>query len=138
MFGLARKSTAAYSHTRTGGSEMAKSFRHVIRGAHGRVRANFNVGWIKSRQAVVQVTAGEISFNTDPSEVQGPNGLVVQDFMYILGDADVWVSNVCPHFNDHFPGEEGGVEYILHVDWPDPLDVAVTITVEDETIFGVD
>ncbi len=49
----------------------------------------------------------------------------------VLGDADVWVSNVSPHFAQHFPGEEGGVEFILHVDWPDPLDVAYTISVED-------
>jgi hypothetical protein len=64
-----------------------------------------------------------------PSEVIG--GAAEQDFMYVLGDADVWVSNVSPHFEQHFPGEEGGVEFILHVDWPDPLDVAFTITVED-------
>jgi hypothetical protein len=29
------------------------------------------------------------------------------------------------------------VEYILHVSWDSPLDVAVTITVEDSTPFGV-
>lgn len=118
---------------------MATSFRHVLRGVHGRVRGNFNLpGLIRSRQAVVTMTAGEISFNGTTSEVIGPNGqLVSQDFVYNLGDADVWVSNVSPHFNDHFEGEPGGVEYILHVDWDSPLDVAVTITVEDSTPAGV-
>jgi hypothetical protein len=50
-----------------------------------------------------------------------------------LGDANVWVSNVSPHFNQHFSGEPGGVEFILNVDWPSPLDVGITITVEDQT-----
>jgi len=53
--------------------------------------------------------------------------------MYNLGDANVWVSNVSPHFNDHFNGEPGGVEFIVNVDFPSPIDVAVTITVEDQT-----
>ncbi len=43
-------------------------------------------------------------------------------FVYHLGDANVWVSNISPH--------AGGVEYILHVDWNEPLPVAVTITLE--------
>jgi hypothetical protein len=42
----------------------------------------------------------------------------------LLGDADVWVSNISPH--------QGGVEFILHVNWPQPLNIAVTITVEQE------
>jgi hypothetical protein len=32
---------------------------------------------------------------------------------------------------DHFDGEGGGVEFILNVDFPSPIDVAITITVED-------
>ncbi len=61
--------------------------------------------------------------------------------MYWLGDADVWVSNVSPHFNDHFEGEPGGVEFILHVNNIDngaPIDVAVTITVEDNLPLEID
>jgi hypothetical protein len=112
---------------------MATSFRHVVRGVHGRVPANFNMpNLIRSRQAVVQITAGEITFDTSPSQVGG----VQQDFMYKLGAADIWVSNVSPHFNDHFEGEEGGVQYVLHVNWDSPLDVAVTFTVEDQSIVG--
>jgi hypothetical protein len=121
------------------GEIMATSYRHVLRGKHGRIRGNFNLpGIIKSRQAVVNVTAGEIT-SAPSSEVMSPDGkLVSQDFAYKLGDADVWVSNVSPHFNDHFEGEQGGVEYILHVNWDSPLDVAVTITVEDSTPIGID
>lgn len=114
---------------------MATSFRHLLRGVNGRVRANFNMpGVVKSRQAVVHITAGEVVFGGGTSEVLGPNGqLVTQPYHYNLGDADIWVSNVSPHFNDHFNGEPGGVEYILHVNWDTPLDVAVTITVEEDT-----
>ena len=108
---------------------MSQSVRRVLHGVNGRVRVNHNLpGIVKSPQAVVHITAGEIAAGP-PSQVLG--GAAEQDFMYVLGDADVWVSNVSPHFAQHFPGEEGGVEFILHVDWPDPLDVAFTITVED-------
>ena len=118
---------------------MATSYRHVLRGVHGRVRANFNLpGVIRSSQAVVHITAGEIVFTDRPSVVIGPNGqTVTQNFRYNLGDADIWVTNISPHFNDHFEGEQGGVEYILHVNWDSPLDVAVTFTVEDTTPAGI-
>lgn len=111
---------------------MAQSIRFVRRGVQGRVRQNFNWPAIRSRQSVVTITAGEVQ-PSGSSEVLGPNGLTTQDFMYHLGDANVWVSNVSPHFNDHFGGEPGGVEFILNVDFPRPIDVAVTITVEDQT-----
>src|SRR6266849_6544994 len=107
---------------------MAQSIRFVLRGVKGRVRSNFNFSAIKSPQAVVHITAGEVKPGPD-SIVLG--GAARQNFMYNLGDADVWVSNISPHFNQHFPGEPGGVEFILHVDFGSPLDVAVTITVED-------
>lgn len=118
---------------------MSQSYRYVVHGAQGRVRQNFNLpDVIRSGQAVVNITAGEVVLGGSRSIVVGPNGTeVVQDFMYNLGAADVWVSNVCPHFNQHFDGEPGGVEFILHVDWNSPLDVAVTITVEDSTPFGI-
>ncbi len=108
---------------------MGKSIRYVRRGVKGRSRQNFNIpGLIKSRQAVVHITAGEVIPGA-PSVVVGAE----QDFMYNLGDADIWVSNISPHFNDHFNGELGGVEFILHVNWDSPLDVGITITVEDDT-----
>lgn len=112
---------------------MSKSIRFVRRRAQGRVRQNFNLpGIVNSAQAVVHVTAGEVT--------QGPRTLVetvAQDFIYNLGDADIWVSNISPHFNSHFGGEPGGVEFILHVNWDSPLDVGITITVEDQTPFEI-
>jgi hypothetical protein len=113
---------------------MSQSIRFVRRGVRGRVRQNFNLpGLIHSAQAVVHITAGEVR--------QGNRSIVaggaVQDFIYILGDADIWVSNISPHFNSHFNGELGGVEFILHVNWHAPLDVGITITVEDHTPFEI-
>jgi len=113
---------------------MATSFRHVHRGVHGRVPANFNLpGVITSNQAVVHITAGEIVFAAASSVVNG----VTQTFKYHVGDAEIWVTNVSPHCNDNFEGEQGGVGYILHVNFDSPLDVAVTITVEDTTPVGI-
>jgi len=108
---------------------MSKSIRFVRRGVKGRVRQNFNWPVIKSAQAVVHITAGEVKPGS-PSIVLG--GHAEQDFIYHLGDADVWVSNISPHFNSQFPGEPGGVEFILHVDFNSPIDVGITITVEDD------
>ena len=118
---------------------MSQSFRHVIRGVRGRVRANFNTSAIKSSTSVVYITAAEIK-PPDPNvpplfKEAGDPG---QNFIYHLGDANVWVSNVSPHRQDHFDGEPGGVEYILNVDFPSPIDVAVTITVDDAFPVSVD
>ncbi len=110
---------------------MSTSVRFVKRGVSGVSRQNFNLpGIVKSSQAVVHMSAGEIK--------PGPRtqvGSVAQDFIYNLGAAFVWITNVSPHFNSHFGGEVGGVEFMLVVspDQPQPIDVAITITVEDET-----
>jgi hypothetical protein len=49
-----------------------------------------------------------------------------------LGLAPVWVTNVGPH---GVPGvEAGGVEFFLQVDWPNALDVVVTITVHEDIV----
>jgi hypothetical protein len=40
-----------------------------------------------------------------------------------LGDADVFIANVSPH--------DGGVEFILYVNWDSPLDVLVDMTALD-------
>jgi hypothetical protein len=114
------------------GKEMSQSIRYVVRGVHGRVRSNFNWPAIRSRTSVVHITAAEIKpFDPNIPPVFKLPGEPDQNFRYWLGDANVWVSNISPHKQDHFDGEPSGVEFILHVDWPSPLDVAVTITVED-------
>jgi hypothetical protein len=103
-----------------------------VHGARGRVRQNFNTDAIKSHASVVHITAGEIK-PIDPNvppEFRQP-GEPDQNFIYNLGDANVWISNISPHRQDHFNGEPSGVEFILNVDFPSPINVAVTITVED-------
>jgi hypothetical protein len=106
---------------------MSKSIRWVVRGVHGRVRANFNWPGVITARSVVHVTAGQVGVGTTQIRPTPP----FQDFFYHLGDADVWVSNISPHKNEFRSDDPGGVSFILHVDWGSPLDVAVTITVED-------
>jgi hypothetical protein len=118
---------------------MSQSIRFVKRGVHGRIRENFNTPLIKSSSSVVHITASEIK-SPDPNvppafKDAGDPG---QNFIYHLGDANVWVSNVSPHRQDHFDGEPGGVEFILNVDFPSPIDVAVTLTVEDNFPIEID
>jgi hypothetical protein len=105
---------------------MASSIRYLIRGVNGRIRANFNWPGVISDRSVVHVTAGQVGFGGTEAHPTPP----FQDFYYHLGDADIWISNISPHKND-FAGDPGGVSFILHVAWSTPLDVAVTITVED-------
>jgi hypothetical protein len=110
-----------------------RSFRYLIRGVRGRnIRCNCNLdGIIKSRQAVVHVTAGE-AVPFQESAHTGPDGVIVrQNWAYTLGAAPVWVSNISPHFSP------GGVEFLLQVEWGSPLNIGVTITVEAETPFQI-
>jgi hypothetical protein len=105
---------------------MSNSIRWVIKRVNGRVRANFNWPGVITARSVVNITAGEVGFGSSEIVRSGPP----QNFFYHLGDADIWVSNICPHHNS-FNGDPGGVSFILHVGWDSPLDVAVTITVDD-------
>jgi hypothetical protein len=89
-------------------------------GLKGRIRANFNWSPINAT-SIVHISAGEATNFGDHQLLA--DGNQVQSFAYNLGDADIWVSNISPH--------QGGVEFILHVGWHEPLNVAVTITVED-------
>jgi hypothetical protein len=107
---------------------MSRTIRYIKRGVKGRVKENFN--WpdaIKSAKAIVNVTVGEIKAGTTTLSTLPP----IQDFYYILGDADVWVSNIGVHKNDFNREDPGGIGFIVHVDFDVPLDVAITITVED-------
>jgi hypothetical protein len=105
---------------------MARSIRYIRRGVHGTVPENFNWPGVIEARSVVHVTAAEIGAGTTQARPNPP----IQDFFYKIGAAPVWVSNICPHKNE-FTSDPGGVEYMLHVDWGAPLDVAITITVED-------
>jgi len=84
-------------------------------GLHGRCRMNFNWPPI-TQQSVVLISAAEAT-DLIPSIAPPPN------FGFNLGDADVYVTNISPH--------QGGVEFILHVNWGAPLNIVVDISVFD-------
>ena len=106
---------------------MAQSIRVLYREQRGTLRKNFNWPPIKLDSAVI-VTAAEFTphfgqlFSVTKT-LGRPN----------LGAANVYVTNIGPHGPE---GDNGGVEFLLHVDWDSPLDVVVTITVlEDIEVF---
>lgn len=97
-------------------SQSIRVFYGKEKGLHGRCRMNFNWPPINAL-SVVDITAFEATAWGSAQLLGG------QNYLQNLGDANVWISNVSPH--------QGGVEFILNVDWPDPLDIAVTIRVDD-------
>lgn len=98
---------------------MARTIRILYRGQRGRQRKNFNWGISPpiTKRSVVVMSAAEASVQT------GTIGGIENATSFHLGDADVYVTNVGPH--------DGGVEFILHVNWGSPLDVLVDLTVMD-------
>ena len=75
--------------------------------------------------SAVIITAAEFTHQFDgpfggPKTLGRPN----------LGEASVYVTNVGPHGQAGV--ETGGVEFHLHQDFPQPLDVVVTITVLED------
>jgi len=106
---------------------MSKSARFVRRGVQGVVRQNYFWPGVINAFSNVSITAGEVGVG---GSAPTPPGAIGQNFFYKLGAASVWVSNVCPHKND-YAHQTGGVEFLIHVDWDSPLDVAITITVDD-------
>jgi len=102
---------------------MARSIRILYRGQQGVIRKNWNFPAINLDSAVV-VTAAEFTpqfggLGGGPKTLGRPH----------LGTANVYVTNIGPHGAG---GEAGGVEFLLHVDHPNPLDVVVTISVLED------
>jgi hypothetical protein len=99
---------------------MARSERVFYQRQQGRIAKNFNIGdfGITNASAVL-VTAA--LWDIAPG-ILGPT----LDTRLLVHGPDVWVSNIVPHGG---PGEAGGVEFMLHVDSNQPVNVAVTITV---------
>jgi hypothetical protein len=103
---------------------MARSVRVFYSGLQGRgIRVNYNWNAINKKSAVL-ITAAEFFW---PGGFGG-----LEDIRPNLGLAPIWVTNVGAHGGE---GEAGGVEFLLHVDWPSPLNVMVTITVLDDIEF---
>jgi hypothetical protein len=100
---------------------MARSIRVFYPQQQGRIRKNFNWPPINVDSAVV-ITAAEFS----PQFGGFSMGFVTPGRPH-LGEANVYVTNVGPHGGPG--GEAGGVEFHLHVEHSQPLDVIVTISV---------
>lgn len=100
---------------------MPRTIRIVYQNQVGRIRKNFN--WSISppitKKSVVLMSASEAS-------LPGPGslfGITADDTAFNLGEADVYVTNISPH--------DGGVEFILHVNFSSPLNIMVDMTVFD-------
>jgi hypothetical protein len=101
---------------------MAQSIRVFYRNQQGRsIRQNFNWPPINVRSEVL-ITAAEWQSGPLGPQLDGSQRPV-------LGAAPIWVSNIGAHGGG---GEAGGVEFLLNVEWPTPLNVMVTIAVLDE------
>jgi hypothetical protein len=100
------------------GFVMSRTVRILYRAQRGRIRKNFNWGIQPpiTKKSVVIMSAAEAVVTPG---LFGPE----EQTVFNLGDADVFVTNASPH--------EGGVEFILHVNWGSPLDVLVDLTVLD-------
>jgi hypothetical protein len=98
---------------------MSNTIRILYHGQKGRTRMNFNWNITPpiTKKSVVVMSAAEAAF------IHNQIGGAENASSFHLGEADVFVTNVSPH--------EGGVEFILHVNWGSPVDVLVDLTVLD-------
>jgi hypothetical protein len=96
-----------------------ETYRAVYRNIHGRVRANFNTEAIKETSVVLITAAQREALGDWPPH-------------RIVGDTNVWVSNIAPHGPPKDPNN--GVTFILNVDSGEPLNVVADITVLDSPV----
>lgn len=107
---------------------MARVFRWFVGNWNGRVRCTFKDTNINN-QSVVLVTA---------SEGEGAdNSNAPQRF---VGDANITVHNIAPFgFSNPYGGGRaggGGVEFVITIDWHEPLPIWADIVVLDEIPQG--
>ena len=113
---------------------MSQSFRHYWpEPFKGRVWLNFNLpGVIVRRNGIVSAVT------ITASEWQPAGGIFGRAGNLHRGDANIWVSNVRPYVRnpgtDDLMQQNGGVEFVINVDFKTPLLVATTITVLDEVV----
>ena len=93
---------------------MTNSIRVLWRGIHGLYHMNFG-WWVINRNSIVLVSISQAS--VDEGVFTGPS---VNRFM---GDARMSVHNISPN--------NGGVSFVISVDWGSPLDIVTDIVVMD-------
>jgi hypothetical protein len=64
-----------------------------------------------------------------------------RDQTLIRGDANIWVSNIRPYVRRWWNAadpvlQNGGVEFVINVNWFEPLFVATTVTVLDDNVVS--
>lgn len=107
---------------------MTIAYRMVLLQRRGRSLENFRAPQI-NRHSVVQISVSEIKY--DNREVFG---LTIEDRIQsrYVGAADIAIKNISP--------SDGRVDFVVSVDWGEPLDIVVDIIIFDpptETILGV-
>lgn len=115
---------------------MVKSYRLVLQGRKGRHVEHFGAPEIKA-DSIVHISASEVVIAPPPViAVHSPGQTASGDVLSrvrdrIIGAADVAVMNVAP--------SEGRVDFVLSVDWSQPLVIVVDITIFDapaQTVLG--
>jgi hypothetical protein len=93
-------------------------FQQSFRGRH---RQNIQLPAVNTTSVVI-ITACEYNPEKVPPNHQNER-------VRNLGDANVWISNIGVHGDDGTPNN--GVEFIINVDFPNPIFICVDITVLD-------
>jgi hypothetical protein len=102
---------------------MARTERVSYKGVQGRVRRNWNWNAINERSTVIITAAQWVTESAAGGVIPASHG------RYRLGEADVYVTNIGPHGD---ASEAGGVEFYLHANTDEPIDVVAAITVLEE------
>lgn len=107
---------------------MSATYRMVLLGRRGRCVENLR-GPAINKHSVVIISASEIAW--DGREIFG---LTIEDRITsrFVGAADITIKNISP--------SDGRVDFVVTVDWPEPLNITLDITILDppvETILGV-
>ena len=97
------------------------STRVFVRQVSGRRPMNVNMpGMNITRKSAVLATGGLVDLG---------NGFFDPNVRLLVHGPDVRITNIAPHDDE---GGGGGIEFVVNVDSPTPVDVAVTLTVLED------
>lgn len=118
---------------------MARTGRVYWRARKGRHK--FEVSWpgVINFRSVVIITVSEYNrlLPLDLSiPVPGapPPPLHNDDRLRFVGDANVWVCDIAPHGPDPANNDPGGVQFVINIDWHEPITVVTDIIVIDDPV----
>lgn len=99
----------------------------------GRNWLNFNLPGIVVKRPSSSVSAVLVT----ACEYKRAGGIFGNAGTLMRGDANIWVSNIHPYIrvpSQDLNVQNGGVEFVINVEWGSPLLIATTITVFDEVV----